>query len=554
MKIQKKNKSLKMNRKEFIEQSQNQIFDVLIIGGGVTGAGIALDAASRGLKTILLEKDDFASGTSSRSTKLVHGGLRYLKNFEIKLVRESGKERAILYRNAPHIVYPQKMVLPVFKGQGYGKWITSLGLWVYDLLAGVEQAYKKKTLSKSQTIKTLPGLKTKGLRGAIQYYEYRTNDARLVIENIKKSVDFGSVVLNYCQVLSVVDSGEYRTFKIFNRISKIEFQVKAKILVNATGVWSDQFLSRNAITNQSYILPSKGIHIVVDKNKVPIKSAVYFELPDERMVFAIPNGKKVYIGTTDSKFEGDLDQVTANHQEVNYLILAFNQYFKTEIALEDIEITWAGIRPLVKASKSSLNKVSRKEKMVIHDQHTISIMGGKLTAYRLMAERVVDKVVNRLPNKSEFKPCFTKKIPLSGADFGFKTIENHLLVDFAEQKFNDSYQLNASTETIYSLFYTYGKNIELIIEKAYELYNSATDRSVVWLEAEIWYVVHHEMVVGISDFLMRRTDRFYFSNHQSLVQLNLVSNLMAHYLDWSEAEKEIQKEDYISIIKSNKQF
>ena len=193
----------KFDREINIEQGQNKLFDILIIGGGITGAGIVLDASSRGLNTLLIEKNDFAEGTSSRSTKLVHGGLRYLKNLDIKLVRDAGRERAILYQNAPHIVYPQKMILPIYKGVGYSKWLTSLALWTYDLLAGVERKYKRKGLSLEKTLETVNSLSEEGLKGAIQYYEYRTQDSRLVIENIKKSIEFGAINLNYLKVIKI---------------------------------------------------------------------------------------------------------------------------------------------------------------------------------------------------------------------------------------------------------------------------------------------------------------------------------------------------------------
>ena len=550
-------KFTKSNRKRIFEQTKDKVFDVLIIGGGITGAGIALDASSRGISTILFDKGDFAEGTSSKSTKLVHGGLRYLKNFEIKLVRDAGKERAILYQNAPHIVYPQKMILPIYKQNKYGKFLTSIGLWMYDLLAGVESKYKKRVLSKERILKLLPLLKQEDLEGGVAYYEYRTKDSRLVIENIKKSIEYGAICLNYAKVINIKSPQPNKNIvsvKIQDELSKNEYSIKAKVVINATGVWTDLLLKKNSITNHKYVLPSKGTHILVDKTKTPINSPVYFELEDDRMVFAIPTGDKVYIGTTDEIYTGNLDEVYAKKYEIKYLIQAFNQFFTAQLKPSDVEITWAGIRPLVMANTNNIHKISRKEEIIVHNKNTISILGGKLTAYRLMAEKVTNKLVKMLPDSEKYKKCFTREINLSGAEFNFGKVESHKIIEYAEQKFYEAYQLNANTELINDLFYTYGKNIELIIEKAFEIYNSIDDRSLAWLDAEIWYTVNNEMVINLSDFMIRRTDRFYFSHKESLQKIHSIAQILGKYLKWSNSEEQRQVLEYKNIAKKNHSF
>lgn len=545
----------KSDRTKIFEQTQGKIFDILIIGGGITGAGVALDASARGLSTILLEKDDFSEGTSSKSTKLVHGGLRYLKNFEIKLVRDAGKERAILYQNAAHIVYPQRMILPIYKGHLYGKMLTSFGLWIYDLLAGVESKYKKRTLNKRQTLERLPLLKSEGLKGAVEYYEYRTKDTRLVIENIKKSIEYGAIALNYAEVSKISKPKDEKVIvKVYDKVSKKEYNIEAKVIINATGVWSDEVLSKNSISENKYILPSKGTHILVDKRKTPINAPVYFELEDDRMVFAIPTGDKVYIGTTDEEFKGNLDEVYASKYEIKYLISAFNNFFNTELKSNDVEVTWAGIRPLVVANTNKLHKISRKEELVVHNSNVLSIMGGKLTAYRLMAEMVVDQTIKMLPNSQEYKKCETKTISLSGSEFNFEKIEAHKIIEYAEKKFYEAYQLNANTELINQLFYTYGKNIEQIIERAFSLYNSLENRDLVWLEAEIWYVVNYEMAINLTDFMIRRSDRFYFLHKSSMNQIDDIAKIMGTNLKWTDSEIERQVNNYKNIAKKNHSF
>ncbi len=536
------------NRVQIIQKAQNSCFDIVIIGGGISGAGIALDASSRGLSVFLAEKDDFAQGTSSKSTKLVHGGLRYMKNLEFNLVHEAGSERAILYQNAPHIVFPQKMILPIYKGIGYSKWITSFGLWIYDVLAGVEAKYKKQTLNLTKTLKKVSLLKKDNLKGAIQYYEYRTNDARLVIENIKKSNEFGALNINYTKAINIEKpKNNVVRVNLKDQLLDKNYSVKAKFVINATGVWANDLVKQNSLSKKTYILPSKGTHIVIDRTKINLSTAVYFELNDQRMVFAIPKDNKLIIGTTDDAFNGDINDVFATQQEISYLLKAFNQFFNIELSINDVESTWAGIRPLVKGKTSDLNKVSRKEKIVFHNNNVLSVLGGKLTAYRLVSEKVVNKIVKLLPESKKYKKCSTKNIPLSGSEFNLGEIESHKIIAFAEQKFNEAYQLNTTTDEIYGLFYCYGKNIELIINKAYDLYNSLDDKKIALLEAEIWYVTNYEMVINLDDFLTRRTDRLYFRLNESLEQLSIIVSLMSKYLEWSEDTKAAQMKKYKEI-------
>ena len=541
----------KVNREKYFKQSENNIFDVLVIGGGVTGAGIVLDAVSRGLSTALFEKDDFAQGTSSKSTKLVHGGLRYLKSFDIKLVRDAGRERAILYQNASHIVYPQKMLIPIYKSNTYGKLLTSFALWIYDLLAGVETRYTKRTINKSQVLERNPKLKPDALKGGVEYFEYRTNDARLVIESIKKANELGALVLNYSNVIKIEKKEEIVLLTVLDQISGKEFLVKTKVLINATGMWVDDVLQRNRITKEQLIFPSKGIHIVIDKSKLEISTSVYFELNDGRMIFVIPNKNKIYVGTTDDKYTGDYDNILANTEEINYLLTAVCSYFDCSIGLKDVEISWAGVRPLVYNSRKTVDKMSRKEKLIVHRGNIISVFGGKLTAYRLMAEKTIDKVLEILPKSNKIKPCTTKEIALSGGDFDFGRVEPHKLVAYEESLFYHAYQLNATTEFMHNLFQHYGKNTELIIDRAFDIYNKLKDRSLVWLEAEIWYVANYEMLVSISDFMMRRTDRFFFDHTESINQLQNIAKLIAVELDLSEEEIEKQIYEYKEIAKQN---
>ena len=303
-----------MNRDTVLNALVDDIFDIVVIGGGATGCGIALDAASRGLKTALVEKGDFASGTSSKSTKLIHGGLRYLKQFDISLVRESGRERAVVHRLAPHLSLPEKMLLPIVKGGSFGKFSTSIGLKVYDLLAGVKGDDRRKMLSRKNTLTEEPLLDPKGLRGGGLYAEYRTDDARLTIELIKKACSKGALALNYAEVKDFIyEKGIVRGVKAVDTLSGKTIEIKSKKIVSAAGPWVDHLRKINDSINEKRLFLSKGVHIVVPHARLPIRHSTYFDVPDGRMIFAIPRGKVTYIGTTDTPYEGSLDRIAVSY-------------------------------------------------------------------------------------------------------------------------------------------------------------------------------------------------------------------------------------------------
>ena len=296
-----------LKREKIISNLKEKEYDLLIIGGGITGAGIALDATTRGLKTALVEKQDFAAGTSSRSTKLIHGGLRYLKQLEFGLVMETGRERSILHNNAPHLVVPEKLILPLFKEGAMGKWATSIGLWVYDLLAGVPKEERRKMLSRERVLNEEPLLSADGLLGGGIYSEYRTDDARLTLEVLKTATKYGADIINYTSSQSFL----YRDEKIcgsecYDHLLKVKLNIKAKAVVNASGPWVDELRKADNSLNGKMIFLSKGVHLVIPKKRLPIKNSIYFDIPDDnRMMFAIPRGKVTYLGTTDTKYSGN---------------------------------------------------------------------------------------------------------------------------------------------------------------------------------------------------------------------------------------------------------
>src|SRR6056297_701341 len=338
-------------------------FDLVVIGGGITGGGIALDAASRGLKVALVEKNDFASGTSSKSTKLIHGGLRYLKQFDFWLVKEVGSERAIVHKLAPHLVLPEKMLLPLIEGGSYGKWLTSIGLKVYDILAQVEGDDKRQMLEKKEALKLEPLLPKKILNGAGYYAEYRTDDARLTLENLKTSLQFGAQLFNYTRVTDFIyEDEQVAGVKFTDEVLGDEYSVSSKYVINAAGPWVDELRSVNQSKKGKRLHLTKGVHLVFPKEKLPVKQSVYFDIPDGRMMFAIPRGKVTYIGTTDTNFNLDKDHVTTDIADAIYLVSAVNNMFPDiELELDDIVSSWAGLRPLIHEEGKSASELSRKD-------------------------------------------------------------------------------------------------------------------------------------------------------------------------------------------------
>ena len=410
-----------LDRTKTIKKLIGETFDLVVIGGGITGGGIALDAASRGLKVALVEKGDFASGTSSKSTKLIHGGLRYLKQFDFWLVKEVGSERAIVHKLAPHLVLPEKMLLPLIENGSYGKWLTSIGLKVYDILAQVTGDDKRKMLEKKEALKLEPLLPKKILKGAGYYAEYRTDDARLTMENIKTSLQFGAEALNYAEVTDFIYSDEkVAGVKVKDTIEGEEFEIKAKYVISAAGPWVDELRSVNHSKKGKRLHLTKGVHLVFPHEKLPVKQSVYFDVPDGRMMFAIPRGKVTYVGTTDTNYNNDKDKVQTDMADAIYLISAVNNMFPSiNLEMDDIISSWAGLRPLIHEEGKSASELSRKDEIFISDSGLISMAGGKLTGYRKMAERVVNLLSKKMEEEEGIKvpECTTDQIPLCGNDF-----------------------------------------------------------------------------------------------------------------------------------------
>ena len=532
-----------LNREKQLEKLSTKKFDLAIIGGGVTGAGIVLDAASRGLTVCLIEKNDFASGTSNKSTKLIHGGLRYLKQFEIGLVRESGSERTIVHQLAPHLVLPEKMLLPFVKGGTYGKIMTSIGLKIYDLLANVSGNDKRKMLDKNETLTKEPLLNESVVLGGGLYTEYRTDDARLTIEILKKAAEFGAIIVNYCEM----ESFSYHTDSKIERLNCVDYNtgnklsIKARNYVSAAGPWVDIVRQKDISMNNRYLHLTKGIHIVFPSEKLPINQSVYFDVPNGRMIFAIPRGRITYVGTTDTNYSGSLERVVATKGDVEYLLNAINSTFPDiHLTINDVESNWAGLRPLIHEEGKAPSELSRKDELFISDSGLISIAGGKLTGYRKMAQRVIKAVLKTInkKRKAKFKKSSTKTIPLVSPTLHStkeaNTYRLHIENQLSQLNITDSYHA-------WYLSSTYGKQTDIVIRKMTDFDNEdALERLI---RSEIWYCIHYEMTHNLTDFFVRRTGRLYFNIPSIKKYLDIAVKDFIMYLNWSESRMNSEKEN-----------
>jgi glycerol-3-phosphate dehydrogenase len=536
-------------RPEKLSALRSEQWELLIIGGGITGAGIALDAASRGIKTALVEKNDFASGTSSKSTKLVHGGLRYLKQLEFALVSEVGRERAIVHKNAPHLVIPEKMLMPLIKGGTYGRLSSSLGLEVYDILANVRKQDRRHMLSKEETLEIEPLLNESTLLGSGYYSEYRTDDARLTIELIKAAQRKGAVCLNYCPVLSLSHHGEMISGVVCkDQISGTEIPVNAKFIVNACGPWVDHIRKMNNSISKKRLHLTKGVHIVLPHEKLPVRHSIYFDVPDGRMIFTIPRGRTTYIGTTDTNYTGDLDQVLTTTEDAQYLINAVSSTFPgINLSLNDIESSWAGIRPLIHQEGKSASEISRKDEIFEAPDGLISIAGGKLTGYRKMAQKTVDLVVKRYEKAdgAKFGPCTTRHIPLT-EDPLWSEEEVGYYKGTINQKLH---ALGLSDYFAGYLVANFGKQSDLIISYMDCFKDSLAEESLI--RAELKFCIDEEMICTSDDFFDRRTGRLSFDIVSVIRYKDAIIGDLANHFHWTQeqllADKELLEKKMSSV-------
>jgi glycerol-3-phosphate dehydrogenase len=532
------------NRALYLAEMTEQVYDLLVIGGGITGAGIALDAQTRGLQTALVDMQDFAGGTSSRSTKLVHGGLRYLKRLEVTVVAEVGKERAIVYENGPHVTTPEWMLLPLYAGGTFGKLSTSLGLRVYDYLAGVKKAERRKMLSVRETLEKEPLLKQTGLKGSGYYVEYRTDDARLTIEVLKEAVNHGAMAVNYAKVEAFIyDAERLSSVQVIDQLSGESYLIRARHIINATGPWVDTLREKDHSKQGKTLHLSKGVHLVFGQERFPLRQSIYFDTPDGRMVFAIPRDGKTYVGTTDTNYRGDMVNPRFTEEDRDYILHAANEMFPVlKLKAADVESSWTGLRPLIHQEGKNPSEISRKDEIFVSPSGLISIAGGKLTGYRKMAETVVDLVSDKFreEGREQISKCLTRTLPISGGDVGGA----HQFERFVADHIQEGKALGLTDQEANQLVRRYGSNIDQIYHLMDGFRSEAAGYGLpVWLLALLIYAIEKEMTVQPADFFIRRTGALFFNIEFVKRWRDPVIAYMTNRFGWTSAQADKYRDD-----------
>lgn len=597
----------KETRRLALQKMQERDLDLLIIGGGITGAGVALQAAASGLDTGLIEMQDFAEGTSSRSTKLVHGGLRYLKQFDVEVVSDTVSERAVVQQIAPHIPKPDPMLLPVYDepGSTFSMFRLKVAMDLYDLLAGVSNTPAANTvLTKEEVLKREPDLKQEGLLGGGVYLDFRNNDARLVIENIKRANRDGALIASHVKAEDFLldDKGQIIGVKARDLLTDQEIIIKAKLVINTTGPWSDeirQFSHKGQPIHQ--MRPTKGVHLVVDSQKLPVSQPVYVDtgLNDGRMVFVLPREEKTYFGTTDTDYTGDLQHPQVTQEDVDYLLgIVNNRFPNANLTINDIESSWAGLRPLlsgnsasdynggnsgklsddsfdhlidtVKAyinhedSREAVEKaikqvetstsekeldpsaVSRGSSFERDENGLFTLAGGKITDYRKMAEGALKVIIQVLKEDfgKSFKLINSTTYPVSGGEINPANVDSEL-----EAYAQLGTLSGLSMDDARYLANLYGSNAPKVFALTRQL--KAAEGLSLAETLSLHYAMDYEMALKPTDYFLRRTNHLLFMRDSLDALIVPVIEEMAKHFDWSTDEKVKQEEELRRVIAEN---
>lgn len=528
-----------------------ETYDLLIIGGGVTGAAALRDAALRGLKVALVEKNDFAWGTSSRSTKLLHGGLRYLERFEFRMVREACRERELMLKLAPHLSNPRPFLYLQYAGYPEGMLKLRAGLTVYDMFAGAPRQRRHKMLGKDDLLKIEPHLNPDGLKGCGYYYDFLTDDARLTIETIKAGVEAGGDVANYMQAVDFVyANGRIAGAVLQDTLTGEQGEVRARQVINCAGPWVDKVRFLESGVSGRRLRPTKGVHIVLSKKDFPLNHAVFLRSPvDNRVVWPIPalDSDLVYIGTTDTDYNGSLDHVVATDEDIDYLLAVANHTIPgRNLGREHVIGTWAGLRPLIAPEDArDASAVSREHEIFTSKDGLLTIGGGKLTTARVMGEQVVERAIELLKSLGVDRPIpasHSDQVPLSGGDAAqIRAAEARLA------------KMDVPTAVQERLLSQYGGNALHIAEMLAADSTTAVDMGGYHITAaEVRYAVQQEMACTLTDFFTRRATLFYWLRDGGLSIAPAVAEEMARLLDWDTAETDKQIADYQAWVADNR--
>ena len=526
-------------RQDALVRLGRERLDLLIVGGGITGCGIARDAALRGWKVGLVEKEDFGFGTSSRSSKIIHGGVRYLEYGHFLLVRESAQERAVLRTIAPHLVHPLPFVYPVFGGESLLK--IRLGLTVFDGLAASEGLEKHETLTAEEVREQLPGLRDP-LKGAVRYPEYITDDARLTLENAQCAAAHGALVVNHARVQDLRGTdGRVGGCTVVDLIEDRAVDVSAKVIVNATGAWTTNLLAEGGLEAEFSLIPSKGIHVLLSAERLPIEGATFLRATNGKRGLAMRRLDYVYVGTTDDEYDGSLDRPRATLSDVDEVLDMVKDCFpEQKLGHDDVLATWAGVRPLIREEGKSTRDTSREDAVWHSPPGLITVAGGKLTTYRQMAIRVLELVDPEL-GPAPGPPDRTAIEPLPGALVGPAGLDA-----FHADRSQDLLDAGVAPPVVERLCWLYGKQLDDLLGLA------AADHS--WLEplapdvpalrGEVFLAVEREMALTLADFMDRRAALLLFSPNFGLAGAEAAADIMAEALGWDAERRERELAEY----------
>lgn len=543
-----------------ISELVKQNFDLIIIGGGVTGANAAREAALRGLSVLALEKEDFASGTSSRSTKLIHGGLRYLQAYDFKLVREACRERELMLHLAPHLSHPRPFIYVLYEGYPENMLMLNAGLTIYDLFSGSPLKRRHHMLNKRKLLEVEPHLNPEGLKGGGWYTDFLTDDARFTLDTMKGACEAGALAANYMAVTDFVyASGQIRGVKVQDQISGETAEISAHQVLNTAGVWVDQVRFLEEGVSQRMLRPSKGVHIALRKSDFPLQQAVFLRSPrDKRVVWPIPAliDDLVYIGTTDTDYSGPLDHVTATPEDIDYLLEVANFTIPgRNLGQEHVISSWAGLRPLIKPEgEMAASAVSREHQIFLSPGGLLNIAGGKLTTARVMGLQVVERAVELLQKNGYLENAAAStshRVPLSGG--------SQSEVDLAGRRVAEV-KLEAQVRERW--LSVYGGNARFLADYAsrnpsaavpYAPSDDADDKTLSAITpAEVQYAVKEEMALTLTDFFVRRASVFFWTRDGGLKLAAPVAREMGELLGWSADTEQQQISAYRKWVQENR--
>jgi glycerol-3-phosphate dehydrogenase len=509
-----------------LERAAAERFDLLVIGGGITGAGIAREAALGGRRVALVERADFASGTSSRSSKLIHGGLRYLRNYEFRLVHEAVVERQRMLRMAPHLVYPLRFVFPVYAGDPDPLWKLKLGLMVYDGFAGPSNKIRHHIYRARRLLEIEPLLQRQGLRGGGVYTDSATDDGRLVIEVIQSAVEHGVVVANYAEVDALLDDGgQVAGARVRDRLGDATIEVRARRVISAAGPWADQIRRMEDPGARPLLRLTKGVHVSLPRPRLPVNHAVTIRGEDGRVMFAIPSGAYTYVGTTDTDYSGDPEQVDITWSDVGYILRAARRNFvqpDAPVGPDDVVGAWAGLRPLIASDAADPSATSRDYKLYHGPRGLVTVAGGKLTAFRAMASHIVDEL---FPETRGEQRQVRSMARLPGAPDG--PPDPRLAQRLAAE-------LDEPRDEVLRVALRYGRAFPEVLADYERLSADRTPR-LAWRLAQLRRAVDAEMAMRLEDVLRRRTSLLLFSPDNGMADLDALANEMGRLLGWSAA-------------------